>query len=135
MLGFNYKRILVFFSLLEQITLEGIWIYSPKPMTTTALKGSKSLTYHISYYLNEISGMWEHLYSSKNVNLLTFPACFLIPINLSNLNSKCSDLLDMRNLQEQVEKAFCFQNLFWPFTVWIDCSSDLKTFANSRPSA
>ena len=41
----------------------------------------------------------------------------------------------MRNLQEQVKKAFCYQKLFWPFTVWINCSSDLKHFANSRPSA
>ena len=40
----------------------------------------------------------------------------------------------MRNLQEQVKKAFCYQKLFWPFTVWINCSSDLKNFANSRPS-
>ena len=41
----------------------------------------------------------------------------------------------MRNLQEQVKKAFCYQKLFWPFTVWINCSSDLKNFANSWPSA
>ena len=41
----------------------------------------------------------------------------------------------MRNLQEQVKKAFCYQKLFWPFTVWINCSSDLKNFKNSRPSA
>ena len=41
----------------------------------------------------------------------------------------------MRNFQEQVKKAFCYQKLFWPFTVWINCSSDLKNFANSRPSA
>ena len=41
----------------------------------------------------------------------------------------------MRNLQEQVKKAFCYQKLFWPFTVWINCCSDLKNFANSRPSA
>ena len=41
----------------------------------------------------------------------------------------------MRNLQEQVEKAFCYQKLFWPFTVWINCSGDLKIFENSRPSA
>ena len=41
----------------------------------------------------------------------------------------------MRNLQEQVKKAFCYQKLFWPFTVWINCSSDLKNFANPRPSA
>ena len=41
----------------------------------------------------------------------------------------------MRNLQEQVKKAFCYQKMFWPFTVWINCSSDLKSFANSCPSA
>ena len=41
----------------------------------------------------------------------------------------------MRNNQEQVEKALCYQKLFWPFTVWINCSSDLNIFANSRPSA
>ena len=41
----------------------------------------------------------------------------------------------MRNLQEQVKKAFCYQKLFGPLTVWINCSSDLKIFANSWPSA
>jgi hypothetical protein len=51
------------------------------------------------------------------------------------LNSNCSNLLDMRNLQEQVIKAFCYQKLFWPFTVWINSSSNLKNFANSQPSA
>ena len=25
--------------------------------------------------------------------------------------------------------------MFWPFNAWINCSSDLKNFANSRPSA
>ena len=60
---------------------------------------------------------------------------FLNPNIFSNLNSNCSDLLDLRNLQEQVIKAFCYQKLFWPLTVWTNCSSDLKIFANSRPSA
>ena len=46
------------------------------------------------------------------------------------MNSNCSILLDMRNLQEQVKRAFCYQKLFWPFTVWINCSRDLKNFAN-----
>ena len=41
----------------------------------------------------------------------------------------------MRNLQEQVKKAFCYQKLFCPFTVWMNCSSDLKIFADSQPSA
>ena len=36
--------------------------------------------------------------------------------------SNCSNLLHMRNLQEHVKKAFCYQK------------SDLKIFENSRPS-
>ena len=47
------------------------------------------------------------------------------------MNYNCWDL---RNLQEQVKKAFCYQKLLWPFTVWINCSSDLKIFENSWPS-
>ena len=50
------------------------------------------------------------------------------------MNYNCSNLLDMRNLQEQVKKAFSYQKLFWPFTVWISCFSDLKNFESSRPS-
>ena len=65
---------------------------------------------------------------------LTFLACFSIPIIFSNLNQDFSNFLDMRNLQEQVKKAFFYQKLFWPFTVWINCSSDLKHFTNSQPS-
>ena len=30
---------------------------------------------------------------------------------------------------------FCYQKMFWAFTAWINCSSDLKNFANSGPSA
>ena len=37
--------------------------------------------------------------------------------------------------REQVKKAFCYQQFFWPFTVWINCSSNLGNFANSWPSA
>ena len=37
--------------------------------------------------------------------------------------------------REQVKKAFCYQQFFWPFTVWINCSCNLGNFANSWPSA
>ena len=47
------------------------------------------------------------------------------------MNHNCSNLLDIRNLQEQVKKAFCYQKMFWLFTVWINCSNDLKTFSRS----
>ena len=81
------------------------------------------------YAIFDKDAVWQML------SFLTFPACFSIPIISSNLNSNCSNLLDMRNLQEQVKKAFCYQKLFWSFTVWINCFSDLKNFANSRPTA
>ena len=68
-------------------------------------------------------------------NFLTFLACFLIPIIFSNLNHNCSNSLDLSNLQEQVKQAFCYQKMFWYFTVWIICSNDQKIFANSWPSA
>ena len=38
----------------------------------------------------------------------------------------------MRNLQEQVKKPICYQKLFWPFTVWINCSSDLENFCKFK---
>ena len=57
-----------------------------------------------------------------------------MPIIFSNLNYNCSIFWDLRNLQEQVRKAFCYQTLFWPFNVWLNCTSDLKDFENSRPS-
>jgi geranylgeranyl pyrophosphate synthase len=33
-------------------------------------------------------------------------------ISFSNMNSNCSNLLDMRNFLDQVKKAFCYQKLF-----------------------
>ena len=61
---------------------------------------------------------------------------FLNPNIFSSLNLKFSNSLDMRNLHEQVEKAFCYQKFFWPLTaVWLNCSIDLKIFANSWPSS
>ena len=71
----------------------------------------------------------------KKVFFSNFSCMILNQNDFSNLNSSCSNLLDMWNLQEQVKKTFFYQKLFWPFTVWINCSSDFKTFANSRRSA
>ena len=68
------------------------------------------------------------------VSFLTFPACFSIPIIFSNLNYNCSNSLDMRNLQDQVKKAICYQKFFWPLTAW-NCFSNIKKFANPWPSA
>ena len=74
---------------------------------------------------------------SKKVNDMNwvFPAEFWIPIVFPNFNFNCPKILELKNLPEQVKKEFCCQNLFWPFNVWINCSNDLKNFANSPPSA
>ena len=57
----------------------------------------------------------------KNKEFLTFSAFFKFPIIWILI-------VLMKNLQEQVKEAFCFQNNFWPFTAWINCSSDLNKF-------
>ena len=43
---------------------------------------------------------------------LKFSYMFLNPNIFSNLYSNCSEILDMRNLKEQVKKVFCYQNFF-----------------------
>ena len=53
----------------------------------------------------------------KKIFLSNFSCTFLNLNNFSNLNSYCSNSLDMRRLQKQVRKAFCYQKLFWTFTV------------------
>ena len=35
----------------------------------------------------------------------------------------------------KLKKHSVTKKMFWPFTAWTNCSSDLKIFANSRPSA
>ena len=32
-------------------------------------------------------------------------------------------------LQEQVKKVLCYPELFWPFTAWLNCSSDFFKFS------
>ena len=46
------------------------------------------------------------------------------------LEFNCSNVLNLRNIQEQVKETF---KLYWIF--WINCSRDLKNFTDSKPSA
>ena len=73
--------------------------------------------------------------TALSINFSNFSCMFLNPNIFFQFEFNCSNLLDMRNLQEQVKKAFCYQKLLWPCTVWINCSSNLKLSANSWPSA
>ena len=75
------------------------------------------------------------LFFLRHKTFSNFPYMFLNPnIFFSNLRYNCSNLLDMRNLQEQVKNYSVTKKLFWPFTGWIDCPSDLNNFTNSWPS-
>ena len=113
----------------------GTAITKCKVSSSTWLNNRHLKTLDAVFMSNWASELKRKLIWNRSFLFLTFPACFYIPIIFSNLNYNCSNFLDLRNLQEQVKKAFCYQKLFWPFTVWINCSSDLKIFANSRPSA
>ena len=78
-------------------------------------------------------------HSSKGKFFTNFSCMFLNPNNFFQLEfSNCSNLFEVRNLQVQV-KSFCYQKLIWPFTVWINCSSDreklLKFVAEGREFA
>ena len=55
-----------------------------------------------------------------------FSCMFLNPNIFFQIEFYCPNFLDMRNVQEYVKKAFCYQKLFWPSTVWKNCSSVLK---------
>ena len=69
---------------------------------------------------------FENIYFSTNSaaegTFSNFPCMFLNP---NNLNSKCSNLLDLRNLQEQVKNGILLAKLFWP-TMRKNCSSVRK---------
>ena len=82
-----------------------------------------------------LSLLYSILQELLYISFSNFSCMFLNPNIFPLLNSNCSNIIVRRNLQEQVNKAFCYQKLFWPLTVWINCSSDLKNFLNSQPSA
>ena len=43
----------------------------------------------------------------------------------------CTVKTNSNYLQEEILKSILFQKLYWPFTVRINCSSDLKSFSQS----
>ena len=78
------------------------------------------------------------LFSVQTVTLVThdifsnFSCGFLNPPKIFQSNLWLSDLLDLKNLQDYFKKAFYYKKVFWPFTVWITYSSDLKFFSITR---
>ena len=60
-----------------------------------------------------------------------FSCMFLNPNIFSNLNLNYSNLTDLRNLQEQVKKTFCYQKLYRPFNVWIPYTRHHRPLLNT----
>ena len=106
--------------------------------------------YELKFIKNEMHFFYENCLLSKNANmallnpcmaflfsntsyitikefeyLLTFPACFYIPIIFP-----IWIIIAITSVNK-----FLFQRMFWPFTVQTYCSSVLKIFANSQNSA
>ena len=101
--------------------LENVWNHADIHINRYIIPRTKICKWTISFDCTSSLTKLVHLWQDS---FLTFPACFSIPIIFSNFDFNCSNLSSLRNLQEQVKKAFCYQELFWPFTVWINCSSD-----------
>ena len=70
-----------------------------KQIRTRVRKNSKTTRLFNSI----LSKHWINIFSN-------FSCMFLNPNNFSNLNSNCSNLLDLRNLQEQAKKHFVTKN-------------------------
>ena len=95
------------------------------------LPGHPRFLNQLSQGLDIISMAGEWLAATANTNMFTYeiaPVFLMMENEVCNLlfklflqisesqnffyNFDCSDLLEMRNLQEQVKKAFCYQKLF-----------------------
>ena len=72
----------------------------------------------------------------RKCSFSNFSCMFLNPNIFFQILIVLIHYISMRNLQEQVKKAFCYQKLFWSFKVWINCSSDFSItrtfFSHSR---
>ena len=79
------------------------------PMENVSIVTSICDCFHLSYFVNTIAYFFPFL-PVKQHYFLNFLANLYIPIIFSNLNYNCSNVLDLRNLQKQVKKEFCFKN-------------------------
>ena len=84
------------------------------------------LTYKSTKNWSSNFGLVEELwiFSCTFLAVGKFSCMSLNPKTIFNMYSNCSNLLDMRNFQEQGKKTFYYQKLFQPLTVWINCFSD-----------
>ena len=112
-------QLMIFFSFSECFAkwIRNSWLRKGHITVPSYLKciTEKSTSFQSEPSLELNISIWPK--DKEDNKFLTFPACFLIPSIFSSLNSNCSNLSSLRNLQEQVKKAFCYQ----------DCS-DLSLF-------
>ena len=99
-------------------------VFDPKVSFAKILIRFSSRPTQNFFNIKKITHKWHFLCVLSHVqcacvnkwNFLTFPENLWIQIFFSNLSSNRYNLLDLRNLQEQVKKAFCYQN--WSDLLW-----------------
>ena len=74
------------------------------------------------YYISDVTRLYKTVTQIKQIHtwqknhpqnyFLTFLHVSKSQYFFSNLNYNCFNLLDLKNLQEQVKKAFCYQTFF-----------------------
>ena len=74
--------------------------------------------------------IWKIVFRSIEIIFSNFSGMFLNHNIFSNLNSYCSNVLVWETSRNKIKKT-----KKWLFTAWINCSNDLKSFANSWHSA
>ena len=103
-------------------------------ITTRTLKGQKisgdsehnklSLFFSLTHFRPKGRNRGKKLFSN-------FSCMFVNPNFFPNLNSNCSNLLNMRNLQEPVKKAICTNDL-WKFQKFFSITRTI--YSNSERS-
>ena len=71
---------------------------------------SRSISFGVAYHHAGLT--FDERDIVEGIYFFQLSCMFLNPYYFSNLNSNCSNVINMRNLQEQVKKALCYQKLF-----------------------
>ena len=106
-----------------------VFFHTKNPQNTEGKTDRQSL--FPSYYFQSLDSVWKEIAFSNfscmflHVNLNFFFPIWILIVLIYHI---------WETSRNKLKIAFCYQKLFWLFTVWINSSSDLKIFSNSRPS-
>ena len=106
-----------------------VFFHTKNPQNTEGKTDRQSL--FPFYYFQSLDSVWKEIAFSNFSCMYLLVNCNIF---FSNLNLIVLIYHIWETSRNKLKIAFCYQKLFWLFTVWINSSSDLKKFSNSRPS-